>query len=157
MTKISIEEFKALQKGQKRQKSNFREAEIQKELCKYVRLKYPTAIFNCDCSGLNLSKAQSGIAKAMRSNKGFPDFVLYQMKPNRATGTGDNISIYGALFIELKAEGTKFYSKDGMKFASPHIADQMAMIDDLKSKGYKAGFACGTNEAIKIIDNYMKL
>jgi hypothetical protein len=134
---------------------NSRESDIQMALCKYVRLKYPQALFNVDLSGVNLSKTSSGKAKMMRSGKGFPDFVLYQMVPNRKTGTGDNVSIFGALFIELKAEGTKLYSSDGMKYTSTHIAEQVEMIDKLKSKGYEAVLCVGLDSAMKAVDEYM--
>jgi hypothetical protein len=134
---------------------NTRESDIQMALCKYVRLKYPQALFNVDLSGINLSKTSSGKAKMMRSSKGFPDFVLYQMVPNRKTGTGDNISILGALFIELKAEGTRLIAADGMKCTSTHIAEQLEMIDKLKSKGYEAVMCIGLDEAMKAVDEYM--
>jgi hypothetical protein len=124
---------------------NYRESEVQMALCRYVQLKYPRSLFNCDLSGVNLSKTASGKAKMMRSGKGFPDFVLYESK-----------GIYHGLFIELKAEGTKLCKNDGSP-ATPHIAEQSEMIDALNRKGYYAMFACGTDEAIVCIDYYMKM
>jgi hypothetical protein len=158
---LSIDEFKAMQKGSKRKRSNYREADIQKELCKYVRLKYPNSLFNCDCSGLNLSRTQAGQAKAMRSGKGFPDFVLYESIFNRNCYPGKSV-LYHALFIEIKKEGESIYTirkvdaKTGKPtYASPHIAEQMAMIEKLKIKGYYACFGIGLAECMNIVDNYM--
>lgn len=139
---------------------NSRESDIQMALCKYVRLKYPRCIFNVDMSGMNLSKTQSGKAKMMRSSKNFPDFVLYQAKFEYVGGVDDTgicPKFYGALFIELKAEGTNLYKKGGMEYATPHIAEQMAMIEDLQSKGYKAMICVGLDEAMEAVDSYMNM
>jgi len=130
---------------------NSRESDIQMALCTYCRLKYPKALFNVDLSGVNLSKTQSGKAKMMRSGKGYPDFVLYEPKGQ-----------YHGLFIELKAEGTKLYkyNNHGIDYALPatdHIAEQLNMINKIREKGYFAALACGTDEAMSLLDEYMKL
>lgn len=129
---------------------NYRESIIQKELCRYVALQYPTAIFNLDLSGVNLSKTQSGLAKAMRSSKGFPDFVLYEPKGK-----------YHALFIEIKKEDTDLCKKKPdvhgyYPYADDHIAEQAEMIEQLKSKGYLAMFGIGLIHCIEIVDLYMR-
>ena len=131
---------------------NYRETQIQMELCKYVRLKYRTALFNVDLSGMNLSKTQSGQAKVMRSGKGFPDFVLYEPKGK-----------YHGLFIEIKKEGEQIFAKRSpdkegfVKFASEHLSEQALMIEMLEQKGYYATFGVGMDECMKLVDNYMRL
>ncbi len=124
---------------------NYRETEIQMALCKYCRLKYPKALFNVDLSGMNLSKTQSGQAKVMRSGKGFPDFMLYEPKGQ-----------YHGLFIELKAEGIKLY-KESREPTTDHVIEQLAMIDELKKRGYQAMICIGLDHAMIALDTYMKL
>lgn len=138
----------------------YRESQIQKELCRYVSLKYRTALYNCDLSGVNLSKTQAGLAKAMRSGKGFPDFVLYEPKYiKEKTVFG---SLYCGLFIEIKAEGTEIYAKRATdklgytEYATDHIADQAMVIEMLMGKGYYACFGIGLDACMKIVDNYMQ-
>jgi hypothetical protein len=141
---------------------NHREADIQMALCKYVRLKYPKSIFNVDLSGVNLSKTASGMAKMMRSSKNFPDFVLYEMRHFYPKDTLIP-KIYGALFIELKAEGTKLGSYvyensiPEWHHANDHIKEQAEMIDALTLRGYKAMFCVGLDSAMKSVDDYMNL
>ena len=129
----------------------YREIEIQKALCRYVSLKYPGVIFNCDCSGLNLSKTQAGQAKAMRSDKGFPDFVLYEPRGE-----------YHGLFIEIKKEGTMLFhssnvgSEGKVIWKDVHITNQAAMRMRLIEKGFDAHFGVGLTRCIEIVDRYMK-
>jgi hypothetical protein len=129
----------------------YRETEIQKALCRYVSLKYPKVLFNCDCSGLNLSKAQSGIASVIRSDKGFPDFVMYEPKGR-----------YHGLFIEIKKEGELLHKKTGQKnnftvevYKNDHIKEQSDILHALQQKGYYALFGIGLDECMNIVDNYM--
>jgi hypothetical protein len=63
---------------------------------------------------------------------------------------------YAGLFIELKREGTRIFKKDGKLVADEHIREQYDMLHDLRARGYAADFACGFDEAKKLIDDYMK-
>lgn len=58
------------------------------------------------------------------------------------------------LFLELKREKTRLKKKDGT-WASPHIAEQAEMLEQLRARGYGAEFAVGFDEAKEIIDNYL--
>jgi hypothetical protein len=58
------------------------------------------------------------------------------------------------LFIELKKEGTRL--KNGKMPNTKHIREQKDILNKLWSIGYLAGFACGFDEAKKIIDYYLK-
>jgi hypothetical protein len=128
----------------------YREVEIQKELCRYISLKYPKVIFNCDCSGLNLSKTQAGQASVMRSDLGFPDFVMYEPRKN-----------YFGLFIEIKREGETLYKKHksqdhaGILWKDDHVFKQYEMIVNLQKKGYFASFGIGLDDCMKIVDTYL--
>jgi hypothetical protein len=59
------------------------------------------------------------------------------------------------LFIELKREGTRIFKKDGALVADEHIREQFDMLEQLRQRGYMAEFACGFDEAKKIIDEYL--
>jgi hypothetical protein len=39
--------------------------------------------------------------------------------------------------------------------ANEHICEQFDMLEQLRRRGYKAEFACGFDEAKKIIDEYL--
>lgn len=115
---------------------------------KYLRLQYPGVIFRFDMAGLNLSKAQAGMAKAIQHDRAYPD--LFILKPKMFSG----IQWHG-MFLELKKEGTKIHKKDGT-FSTPHIAEQYEMLRKLNNEGYLASFAVGFNSAKVQIDNYLK-
>ena len=60
------------------------------------------------------------------------------------------------LMIELKKEGTRIFKKDGTLVADEHIREQFDMLAELRNRGYAAEFACGFDEAKKLIDDYME-
>ena len=121
------------------------EKTLHRAVCDYLRMQYPDVIFNTDLSGATkLTVGQAVAMKALRSGRGFPDLVIYEPR-------GD----YYGLFLELKKEGTKIYNKK-LVGATPHIEEQMQMIDNLVDRGYAAHFAVGFDEAKLIIDNYLK-
>ena len=128
---------------------NDREYSLCKALAVYLRLQYPKIVYHFDPTGLGLSKAQAGRLKAIQGGRGWPDLFITEPRGN-----------YHGLFLELKAEGTDLFkkrpNKDGtFDFASEHIAEQDAMLERLKAKGYAATFACSFNEAVEIIDAYL--
>ena len=119
---------------------------LHEEVARYIRFLYPKVIFNSDMSGVKLTMFQAKKAAKLRSSRAFPDLVIYEPVDN-----------YKGLFIELKADGVKVFKKDGSLVANKHIKEQAEMIEKLREKGYAAYFACGIDEAIKIIDNYLKI
>lgn len=122
------------------------EETLHEEVARYIRFLYPKVIFNSDMSGIKLSMFQAKKAAKLRSSRAFPDLVIYEPVDN-----------YKGLFIELKADGVKVFKKDGSLVANKHIKEQAEMIEKLREKGYAAYFACGIDEAIKIIDDYLKI
>ena len=121
------------------------ERTLHRAVCDYIRLQYPDVIFNTDLSGATkLTVGQAVALKSLRSGRGFPDIVIYEARND-----------YHGLFLELKQEGTRLYNK---KFvgATPHIKEQIQMLEKLNDKGYAACFAVGFDEAKTIIDNYLK-
>lgn len=123
-----------------------KEYAVCKAIATYLRLQYPSVLFHFDLAGLNLSRAQAGMTKAL-NGRGFPDLTIYEPS---CTGK------YSALFLELKQEGTKLYNKTG-KPATPHIAEQFGIIEQLNQRGYYADFAVGLDACIKIIEQYFKV
>jgi hypothetical protein len=125
----------------------------------YIRLQYPDVIFHSDFgSGIKLTMGQA--IKQKRLNGGrrsWPDMLIAEpiiMKDEKGIVLFDKIRC--GLFIELKREGTRICKKDGKLVADKHIREQYDMLEELRWRGYAAEFACGFDEAKKLIDDYMK-
>lgn len=133
-----------------------REIDLQQQVADYIRLQYPDAIFHSDFgSGIKLTMGQA--IKQKRLNGGrrsWPDMFIAEA----VFVPVDKYSVqrYYGLFIELKREGTRIFKKDGKLVADEHICEQFDMLHDLRARGYAAEFACGFDEAKKLIDDYMK-
>jgi hypothetical protein len=131
---------------------NNKEYQLYKQLAIYLKYQYPGVLYHYDPTGLNLSKAQSGMLKGIQAFKGYPDLQILEKRGN-----------YGSLFIELKPDGTELFKKRLMDkngypmWASEHIREQHEMLTNLTEKGFKAEFAIGFDEAKELIDNYLKL
>lgn len=116
---------------------------IHKQICNYIKEKYPDVIFTSEPSGLRLPIGLAVKLKSLRSGAKLPD--LWILEP-----AGE----YHGLFIEIKAEG--ILKKNG-GYKTPHIAEQGEVIERLIHKGYYASFAVGFDDAIGIINDYMEL
>lgn len=127
------------------------EAILQQQIADYLKLQYPDVVFHSDFgSGTKLTMGQA--VRQKRQNGGrraWPD--MFVAKPFIV----NNRIIYCGLFIELKREGTRLKKKNG-EWASKHIAEQAAIIEALKDRNYYAAFACGFDEAKRLIDIYIK-
>jgi hypothetical protein len=121
-----------------------REYLICRELAAYLRLKYPKVIFHYDLAGLNLSKAQAGMAKVLQKGRGWPDLFIAEGR-NR----------YKGCFIEIKKEGTRLYKKDGITPVTEHIKEQRQGMFDLMNAGFDCYWGIGLDSCIKIVDNYL--
>jgi hypothetical protein len=120
------------------------EKTLHRAVCDYLRLQYPQIMFNSDLAGATkLTMGQAVAMKALRSNRGFPDLVIYEPRGG-----------YHGLFIELKKEGEKLIKRNG-DFVSDHVAEQSDCMGKLGAKGYNCFFAIGFDEAKTIIDNYL--
>jgi hypothetical protein len=157
-----------------------REIDLQQQVADYIRLKYPSVIFHSDFgSGIKLTMGQA--IKQKRLNGGrrsWPDMFLAEpyipkaycrelteeerKEAEEKLGDLDGIACakflysYYGLFIELKREGTRIFKKDGKLVADEHIREQFDMLHDLRQRGYAAEFACGYEEAVALIDDYMR-
>lgn len=131
-----------------------KESTLQCHVADYLRLQYPHVLFHSDYgSGIKLTPGQA--AKQKRQNGGrraWPDMFIAETTVEWAMDHGYAPS-YG-LFIELKRKGVRLRKKDG-SWANAHIKEQAEMLEQLRQRGYEAEFACGFDEAKKIIDGYL--
>lgn len=129
------------------------EAQLQEQVARYLRLQYPDVLFHSDFgSGVKLTPSQA--AKQKRQNGGrraWPDMFIAEPRPVPA----ECYEYMAGLFIELKREGTRLKKKNG-EWATPHIAEQAATLEQLRRHGYVAEFAVGFDGAKRIIDEYLK-
>ena len=144
------------------------ELELQMQVADYLRLQYPGVLFHSDFgSGVKLTMGQAIKQKRLQGGRrSWPDMFIAEPKNLKAEckviTDGDVIEEahfleqkYG-LFIELKKEGTRIFKKDGTLVSDAHICEQFDMLEQLRRRGYVAEFACGFDEAKKIIDKYLK-
>lgn len=123
------------------------EESLQLQVCQYLKIKHPEIIFYSDiASGMKLTIGQAVKAKKLRSSRAQPDIFIAH--PN---------SLYSGLFLELKKSHEEIYCKYGTLRRDEHLQEQAIMIVNLKRLGYMADFACGYEEAIGIITNYLKI
>lgn len=136
------------------------EATLQQQVCDYLRLRYPWIIFRSDyASGLKLTIGQATRHKRLQSGRAWPDLFVAHPRPLRPYELGKNLGIndaYCGLFIELKRENARVYTKNGHYVSDPHIREQADMLDRLRARGYKAEFARGWEQARKLIDDYLE-
>lgn len=122
-----------------------KEKSLHKSVCDYLRLQYPKVMFNSDMAGaMKLTIGQAVQIKQLRSNRGFPDIVIYEARNG-----------FNGLFLELKREGEKIFRQNG-NFVSDHVAEQNDCMNELMKRGYLCYFSVGFDEAKKLIDNYLK-
>ena len=109
-----------------------------------MRLQYPNVLYHFDPTGLNLSKAQSGMMKAIQGGRGWPDLFIAEPR-----------GVFHGLFVEIKPEGTRIYKKSSLP-ATPHIEEQETCIFKLNDREYAATFGVGFDDCKAIIDDYLK-
>lgn len=114
-------------------------------VCNYIHYQYPDVLFNTDLSGIKMSMGQAIQIKPLRSGKGYPDIMIFEPRAGKH-----------GLFIELKRTGEKIFNKLG-QYKTEHLEEQAEMIKKLNERGYYATFCIGADEAISIIDWYLKL
>lgn len=131
------------------------ELELQMQVADYLRLQYPGVLFHSDFgSGIKLTMGQAIKQKRLQGGRrSWPDMFIAE--PTCYENCGADIWTHG-LFIELKKEGTRIFKKDGTLVSDAHICEQFDMLEQLRRRGYMAEFACGFDEAKKIIDEYLR-
>lgn len=123
-----------------------KEFELQKMVCQWLTLQYPSVLFMSDTvASVKLTIPQANRNKSIQK-QGFktPDLII--LKPNGK---------YAGLFIELKIETP--FKKDGQIKASgkDHLLNQQRTIAQLNALGYKAVFCWSFEQTITEIQSYL--
>jgi hypothetical protein len=129
------------------------EESLQRQVCNYLRLQYPSIIFRSDyASGLHLKPGQAMMHKSLQSGRAWVDLFIYL--PRKVEGKQ-----YAGLALELKKDNTSIKQKigknKGQLVANPHIREQYYMLQELNKLGYWADFGIGFEDAVAKIDHYM--
>lgn len=134
------------------------ELELQAQVADYLRLQYPNVLFHSDFgSGIKLTKGQAIKQKRLQGGRrSWPDMFIAETVISKVRQDDGSYNAYSGLFVELKREGTRIFKKDGTLVSDTHIREQFDMLEQLRWRGYMAEFACGLDEAKKIIDKYLK-
>lgn len=123
------------------------EEKLQIQVATYMRMVHPDVIFRSDAAGgIRLTIGQAKLNKRMQHSKSYPDVFVAQGN-----------SLYHGLYLELKHSRSEVYRLDGKLKADEHIREQLAMLVELMRRGYAAYFACGFDEAVGMIEYYLKI
>lgn len=108
------------------------EANQQEIVIKYLRLAYPHALYCASAGGMWTSDSQRIKMAKTGYVKGFPDIFIYEPNAN-----------FHGLAIEMKrVKGSKIEP------------EQIEWQKELRNRGYASYICKGSEEAIKIIDEY---
>lgn len=131
------------------------EYEIYTLIAQYLQISYPDVLYRFDLAAdMKLTPGQARRHKELHPRRGWPDLFIAEPAPRCIDGSWNYE--YNGLFLELKREGTTIYKKsDGQLVKDKHIREQAEMLDKLRRRGYMAEFACGFDEAKRIIDAYL--
>lgn len=129
------------------------------KVCDYLRKNYPDVLFRTDfSSGMKMIPGQAAKHKKFQKSRAWPDLFIakstMKIEYNRYAGE-QFLDGYAGLFLELKAEGTQLYKKDGTLRKNKHIEEQAEMLEKLRNGNYYAEFAIGYEDAIKQIHEYL--
>jgi len=121
------------------------EFELQKLVCNYIRIAYPSVLFDSDTiANVKLTAPQQARNKAIQKEDfKRPDICIYYPTEK-----------YFGLFIELKVESP--YKKDGKLKSGEHLQGQAHTMSHLTALGYYCSFAWTFEMAKEIIDNYLQ-
>jgi hypothetical protein len=108
------------------------EYQLQKNVIKYIKLKYPSLLYCASAGGMRTSMTQAKKMKATGYKKGFPDLFIYEPKGK-----------YHGLALELKI-------KKGRPTKS-----QLDWRNELNKRNYVSEITYGFDETIEILDRYL--
>ena len=122
------------------------EHDLYTMLADYLRYNYKDIIWRFDLAAdLKLTIGQARKHKRLQQHRGYPDLFIAEPRGK-----------YHGAYIELKKAGTRIFKKNGTLVADEHIREQFDTLEQLRRKGYVAEFACGFDEAKRIIDEYLR-
>ena len=124
------------------------EYELQKMVCRYLELQYPSVLFLSDVkASVKLTIPQARRNKAIQKH-GFkcPDLLILERRGGSA-----------GLLIELKIE-TPFKKDGGIKASQDdHLKLQLESLMVLNNRGYTTAFRWTFDQCKTLIDQYMAL
>lgn len=126
-------------------KRNYPEYELQKQVCRYINLQYPSALYLSDSVAFAKLTIPQQVRNKAIQKQGFkcPDLLI--LEPNKK---------FKGLFIELKVKSP--FKINGELKKDEHLIGQQKTIKDLIDRGYYATFSTGFEQTKEIIDNYFK-
>lgn len=119
------------------------EQDLRVAVAEYLKYQYPDIIYRFDIADLKLN-IQQAVRLNKINNSGHPDLTIYEVRKP-----------YAGLILELKKDHDQLYDHYGNLRQNKHILSQKQVLDILTKKGYKALFACGFDETVKIINEYL--
>lgn len=136
---------------------NKKEELLHLKVCDYLRKNYPDVLFRTDfSSGMKMTPGQAAKHKKFQKSRAWPDLFIAKSGVVRLKDdNNDLVFIRNGMFLELKAEGTKLYKKNGEMVANKHYREQAEMLKKLRSNRYAAYFSVGYDQAIQIITDYL--
>lgn len=115
----------------------------------WLKLQYPNVLANASqvlaSAPLKYPKYAAKM-KAAGNTSGWPDIFIAEARGG-----------FHGLFIELKSETAKVFLKRSEKPATEHIAKQIAVLEGLRERGFKAELCIGFEAAKKVLDDYLNL
>nr|DAN77328.1 MAG TPA: Nuclease [Bacteriophage sp.] len=133
------------------------EENLHLKVCDYLRKNYPDVLFRTDfSSGMKMTPGQAAKHKKFQKSRAWPDLFIAKSGVVRLKDDNNDLVFpRNGMFLELKAEGTKLYKKNGEMVANKHYREQAEMLKKLRSNRYAAYFAVGYDQAIQIITDYL--
>lgn len=140
-----------------------KEHDIYILIADYLRYQYPHAIYRFDLAAdLKLTMGQASKHKRLQRYRGYPDLFIAEPRMKKLDMAKDSPFdksvghfVLAGLYLEIKKPGTRIFKKDGTLVSDAHIREQFDMLEELRRRGYAAEFACGFDEAKKLIDRYL--
>ena len=133
---MNVKSFKKIYRKSSAKPKNVPESEANQQeiVIKYIRLVYPHTLYCASAGGMWTSNSQRIKMSKTGYVKGFPDLFIYEPRNG-----------FHGLAIEMKKE------KGGV--ASP---EQKQWEQQLRNRGYSSYICKGSQDAIKVIDEYFK-
>ncbi len=121
------------------------EENLHLKICDYLRKNYPDVLFRTDfSSGMKMSPGQAAKHKKFQKSRAWPDLFI-----------AESNTLASGLFLEIKAENVIVFKKNGEIRQNKHLIEQDKMLKKLRTKGYRARFAIGYEQAIFEIQQYL--
>ena len=122
-----------------------KEETLHLRVCDYLRKNYPDVLFRTDfSSGMKMSPGQAVKHKKFQKGRAWPDLFI-----------AESNTLASGLFLEIKAENVIVFNMNGKVRQNKHLIEQDKMLKKLRSKGYRARFVIGYEQAIFEIQQYL--